>query len=216
MKEDCKLKVITSAAYWLAKLTNGTLQREIKNEEVIDKLQADGKSIIFAFWHGHLWFPVYYWQDRGYVGLASESRDGEYISRVLRRFGWRIVRGSTTRGGARSIIKLIRKLEQGKSVVITPDGPTGPRHEVKSGVVYLAQKTDSAILPVGVSFSRKKIFSSWDKFELPWPFAKASLVYGNPIQITEELTQEVKKEYQGVVKEKLDAANRKAEKLLED
>lgn len=216
MEKDCKLTAVTSAAYWLARLTNGTLRRKIKNEELIDELQAEGKTVIFAFWHGHLWFPVYYWQDRGYVGLASESRDGEYISRILRRFGWQVVRGSTSRGGARSIIKLIRRLQKGKAVVITPDGPTGPRHEVKSGVVYLAQKTESAIVPVGISFSRRKVFSSWDKFELPWPFAKAGLVYGSPIQVTEELTAPVKEKYQGVVKEALEAANREAEQLLED
>ncbi|GAB6137336.1 lysophospholipid acyltransferase family protein [Halanaerobaculum tunisiense] len=180
-----KEKMIPWLAYWLSRLTNGSLRLQVKGRDQVTKLQKSNQQIIFAMWHGHLWLPVYYLADKDYVALASRSDDGEYISRVLAKFGWEVVRGSTSRGGARSLLQLVKKLRAGKNIAITPDGPRGPRHQVKSGVLYLAQKTDSVIIPLGVAFNRKKVFSSWDQFELPYPFTKSALVYGRPIEITE-------------------------------
>ncbi len=96
--------------------------------------------------------------------MASRSRDGDYISRILNKLGWEVVRGSTSKGGARSLLKLIKKLREGKSLGITPDGPRGPIHKVKPGIIYLAQKSNALIIPIGVAFSKKKVFSSWDRF----------------------------------------------------
>ncbi|AGB42295.1 hypothetical protein Halha_2421 [Halobacteroides halobius DSM 5150] len=205
-----KKRIIPWLAYWLSKMTNGSLRLQVKNESRVTNLQKDNKQIIFAMWHGQLWLPVYHLRNKGHIALASQSDDGEYISQVLNKLGWGVVRGSTSRGGARSLLKLVKEIRRGKNVAITPDGPTGPRHKVKSGILYLAQKTNSTIIPLGVSFSKKKVFNSWDKFELPYPLAKGALVYGKPLEVTE-----VNECYQQKLKEHLEAAVVSAQKMLE-
>jgi lysophospholipid acyltransferase (LPLAT)-like uncharacterized protein len=210
-----KFKAVTSAAYWLAKLTNGTLRLTVKGEDKLRSLQKEGRGVILALWHGKLWIPAYYWGDRGYIALASQSRDGDYITKVLHKLGWQVVRGSTSKGGARSLLKLIKKIKAGRTVVITPDGPTGPRHQVKSGVLYLAAKTDSVIVPIGVSSKTQKEFASWDKFELPYPFSRAALVYGEPMEVEDKLSEDQKKSYKAELEHRLTGAGNRAESILE-
>lgn len=215
MKEKFKFWAVTNAAYLLSRLTSGTLRTEVKNEYRLEENEQSGKGVILSVWHGQLWFPTYYWRNRGYVGLASESRDGEYITEVMEKLGWDMVRGSASRGGSRSLIKLIRRLRRGEVVGITPDGPTGPRREVKPGIIYLAQKTDSIIIPIGVAFRKKKMFSSWDRFELPCPLTKAGLVLGNPLEVNEkELTEEKLFDYSNKLEEKTSLAIEEAEELI--
>ncbi|WP_408955153.1 lysophospholipid acyltransferase family protein [Natroniella sp. ANB-PHB2] len=217
MKEQLKLKLIPNLALLLARMINSSLRLEVRGEERVNKLLAGDKSIIFALWHGQLWLPSYHFRDQGYVALASQSRDGEYISRLLQKLGWEVVRGSTSRGGARSLLRLVKKLRQGKHIAITPDGPRGPIHQVKPGVVYLAQKTDSIIIPIGVSYTKKKIFSSWDHFWLPAPFSKAALVYGAGLEIKEDKLSNVEiEDYQRLLGQKINQAGQAAEKVLGD
>ncbi|MCK8827326.1 lysophospholipid acyltransferase family protein [Natroniella acetigena] len=217
MKEQLKLKLIPNVALLLAKVINSSLSLAVQGAERVNKLLAGDKSIIFAPWHGQLWLPSYHLRNQGYVALASQSRDGEYISRLLQKLGWDVVRGSTSRGGARSLLKLVKKLRQGNHIAITPDGPRGPIHQVKPGVVYLAQKTDSIIIPIGVSYTRKKVFGSWDRFWLPAPFSKAALVYGAGLEIKEDKlsTLEIEK-YQKLLGQKINQAGQAAEKMLGD
>ncbi|MCK8816353.1 lysophospholipid acyltransferase family protein [Natroniella sulfidigena] len=217
MKEQLKLKLIPNSALLLAKVINSTLSLEVQGAKRVNQLLAGDKSVIFAPWHGQLWLPSYYLRNQGYVALASQSRDGEYISRLLNKLGWEVVRGSTSRGGARSLLKLVKKLRQGKQIAITPDGPRGPIHQVKPGVVYLAQKTDSIIIPIGVSYTKKKEFSSWDRFWLPAPFSKAALVFGAGLEIKEDKLSTVEIEnYQKLLGQKINQAGQAAEKILGD
>ena len=111
---------------------------------------------------------------------------------MLRKFGHNTVRGSTSRGAAQSLMELIERAALGFPVAITPDGPKGPKGKVQQGVIYLAQKTGMEILPVGVGLSRKITFNSWDSFELPLPFGRAAVVYGNPISVRETDSMEAK------------------------
>ena len=211
--QNIKQYLISTTAYCLSQLINRSLNVKIKNEEKLAKIKAEGKNIIFALWHEHLWFPLYHLRTRDCVTLASESRDGEYIAGVLDRMQWETVRGSTSRGGTRSLLRLIKKLRQGKEVAITTDGPTGPRREVKPGIYYLAKKTDSVIIPLGVAFQKKKRFNSWDRFQLPAPFTKAVLVYGAGIEVAEDNADDVDY-YQQLIKEKINETITEAEDIL--
>lgn len=216
LKRKIQKKLIPFLAYCLSRLINSTLKITVKNEDRLAAIKKDNRPIIFAFWHGHLWLTSYHFRDRGYIGLASPSRDGEYISRLLMKFGWNIIRGSSSRGGARSLLKLIKKLKEGRDIVITPDGPQGPIHQVKPGIVYLAQKTDSVIIPVGVYFKKKVKFSSWDQFQLPYPFTKAALVYGDEIELRADLSEKELEEQQKLIAAKINNAALEAKELLED
>ena len=127
---------------------------------------------------------LYSHRGMGISVLVSKSADGEYMARVLRKFGHNTVRGSTSRGASQSLMELIERAAAGFPVAITPDGPKGPKGKAQQGVIYLAQKTGMKILPAGVGLSHKITFNSWDNFELPLPFGKAAIVYGNPISVS--------------------------------
>jgi len=141
-------------------------------------------DFIYALWHSQLAFMIYAKRNTWISVLVSKSGDGEYVARILRKFGLNTIRGSTSRGASQSLMELMERAGKGFPVALTPDGPRGPKGKVQQGIVYLAQKTGMEILPGGVWLSNKITFNSWDNFELPLPFGKAALVYGNPIKVT--------------------------------
>jgi hypothetical protein len=145
----------------------------------------DKRDLIYACWHSQLALMLYTLRGRDIAALVSRSADGEYAARVLRKFAFNTVRGSTSRGAAQSVIELIDRGRQGFPLAITPDGPKGPKRKVQQGVIYLALKTGMPIMPVGVGLGKKITLNSWDNFELPLPFGKAEIIYGEPIQVSE-------------------------------
>ena len=147
--------------------------------------RPEAADVIYASWHSQLAFMLYVLRNRDISGLVSRSRDGEYAARLLRKFGFNTVRGSTSRAAAQSLMELIDRGRRGFPLAITPDGPKGPNRKVQQGVIYLAQKTGMAIMPVGVRLSSKLTFNSLDNFEFPLPFGKATVVYGAPIKVAE-------------------------------
>lgn len=210
-----KTYLVYLAALILVVVTNLTLRLQVTGEEKIKRLKEQGKKLIFVFWHGKMLVPIYHFRRRGYYGLASRSRDGEYISRVLKKLGWNVVRGSTSRGSVRALLKLVKLLQQGEDVAITPDGPRGPRHETKLGTVYLAKKSsDSVIIPVGVAFNNKKVINSWDRFNLPYPFTRGSLCLGDPIEVSSEVDEDELEAKRKEVDDSLQAAFKEADQLL--
>ncbi len=151
-----------------------------------------GGPVIAAFWHGHMLIPLLAFRNRPVAVLVSRSRDGERIARVARHFGLGSVRGSTSRG-ATAAMKELLELARGNTthLVVTPDGPRGPRHRVAPGVIYLAQKTGFPILPLAAGLDRYWVLpSKWDEFLLPKPFARALVRSGAlhwvPAQLADE------------------------------
>jgi lysophospholipid acyltransferase (LPLAT)-like uncharacterized protein len=149
-------------------------------------------GFIHASWHSQMALLLYTLRGKGISGLVSRSADGEYAARVLRKFGFNTVRGSSSRGGALSVMELVERGLHGFPLAITPDGPKGPKRRAQHGIIYLAQKTGMAILPVGVGLSSRLVLNSWDNFELPLPFGKAEIVYGEPIKVSESDPLEAK------------------------
>jgi lysophospholipid acyltransferase (LPLAT)-like uncharacterized protein len=160
------------------------------------KNKRQGKCMIYAFWHAHILAPSYVGRNLGAKVLISQHRDGEYIAQIVQRLGNDVARGSTTRGGARALLSMIKKVKAEKvSLAITPDGPKGPRFVVQSGVIILGQKTCYPIVPVMVHHSRCWELPSWDKFCIPKPFSKVVLIYGDPIVIPSKLQKSEVEEY---------------------
>lgn len=144
------------------------------------------KRFLFAFWHSRLLLPCYLHQHLGAVVLVSQSNDGEIISRILYRQGQRTIRGSSTRGGLRALAAMIKYLKETHLPgAVTPDGPQGPRFKVKPGIIALARKTGYPIVPMSYSASKIKVFASWDRFILPYPFSACRIIYGEPVVIPE-------------------------------
>jgi len=142
-------------------------------------------TALYALWHRQEVLMIYLHRNRGICGLVSKSKDGEYMARILKRFGFTFVRGSTTTGGIMALRGLIKAARDGYSVAITPDGPKGPIFKVQPGIVYLAQKAGVPIIPAACALSKKLILGSWDKYQFPLPFGRIEAVYGQPFHIAE-------------------------------
>jgi lysophospholipid acyltransferase (LPLAT)-like uncharacterized protein len=124
--------------------------------------------------------------------LVSKSKDGEYMARILRFFGFNCVRGSSSHGGLLAMRGLLRATAKGHSAVITPDGPRGPVFKMHPGVIFLAQKSGVPIIPAACALSKKKVIGSWDKYQFPLPFSRVEARYGAPFLVSATDSTEVK------------------------
>ena len=147
-------------------------------------LLGEGKPVVFLLWHEAL-LPLL-WQHRG-QGVAivvSEARDGQYLSDLAASLGYRAVRGSSTRGGARALLGAVRELQAGRSIAFTPDGPRGPRRELKPGVIAAAQRGGGVVVPIHAEADRAWRLHSWDRFMIPQPLARVLISYGRPFTVS--------------------------------
>ena len=151
---------------------------------------AEGKNVIYAFWHGRMMALCFTHRRQHIHIMVSEHRDGEVIAKTVRLLGFVPVRGSTTRGGRRALFQIAERACSGYDAAITPDGPKGPRWRVQPGVITLAQRTGLPIIPVANGASMSKIISSWDRFLIPLPFSKVVILLGAPISVPRKLSQE--------------------------
>ncbi|MEW6097469.1 MAG: lysophospholipid acyltransferase family protein [bacterium] len=211
MKQKVLNFIIPLLVYLIAKLVNKTLRLKVIGEDNVKRLKQEGKKMIYAFWHGRQFMLVPYMGNRQIAAMTSLSREGEYHSKILKRFGYRVHRGSYTRGGVRGLLGLIKEIRAGYDTGFAVDGPTGPIYEPKEGIIFLAKKEDGYIVPLTASAKKKWIFKkAWDKFQLPYPFTQGIIIFGNPYHVSKEkdTKQECKK-----LKEKLDAITKKAEEF---
>ena len=145
------------------------------------------EGMLACFWHGRLLaMPFAYEWPRVKV-LISRHRDGEFIARIIRYFGIGAVRGSHRKAGVSSVREILAELKQGTTIAITPDGPKGPRYRIKQGIIEMARITQRPIVPVTYSASRKKVFASWDRFVLPYPFSKVLFLWGDPVYVARDV-----------------------------
>ena len=145
---------------------------------------------IISLWHGRMLalMPLRWHRSRQLGVLVSPSDDGALAKQALEHFRYRIVRGSLNRGGARALREMRQLLAARGQLVVTPDGPRGPRHGMNVGVAWLARSSGAPILPIGVAVDRAWRLRSWDRFTIPKPFARLCVVYGDPIAVAADAT----------------------------
>lgn len=160
-----------------------TWRLEIVGGEHADRLHAAGGRLIYAVWHRGLLAPVWHHRTQDITLLVSGHRDGRLLADTARRWGYRIVHGSSTRGGAGGLRGLVRTLERDRSVATTPDGPRGPARRAKPGLLAAARRTGAPILPVAAHARPAFAARSWDGFLVPLPFARVRIVYGPPLRV---------------------------------
>jgi lysophospholipid acyltransferase (LPLAT)-like uncharacterized protein len=148
--------------------------------DAFDQCLAAGQRPILALWHGRILPATPFWRDRGIVAITSENFDGEWIARIMHRFGYAAARGSTSRGGVRALVQLKRLVGQGHSTAFTVDGPRGPARRVQSGALWLARATCQPILPFHIEASAAWHARSWDRALVPRPFARVAVAVGPP------------------------------------
>jgi len=172
--------------FWLLQIWARTLRYEVD-----DRAGVVGKPVtenyIGALWHNRLLiFPLVlrrFLPNRHGAALISASRDGDLLADAIHRFGYDVVRGSSSRLGASAILQLTEALAAGRDVVITPDGPRGPAYELGPGIIFLAQKSGAAVLPMNLEFSHCWRLGSWDRFIVPRPFSKVRVLIGQRYRV---------------------------------
>lgn len=154
-----------------------------EGEENFRQFWREKRPVVFTLWHGRLLPCTYHHRHQDVVTLVSHHRDGEYITRLVQKWGYTAVRGSSSRGGLDALRELVRHLRNGRSLAITPDGPRGPREKLKPGPLLAAQLTGAPIIPVASGASRASFFGGWDRFLIPHPFARLQIAYGEPVYV---------------------------------
>src|SRR3954468_11463417 len=176
-----RLALLAGSAF--LRLLGASWRFRVVNGDHVHTLRNTGRPFIFSLWHGHLLPLLWYHRDEGVMVLISEHRDGEVVARAAESLGYGLIRGSSTRGADRALISLVRELEAGHEVAITPDGPRGPALKFAPGALVAAQRTDTFILPVAISAKTYWQLNSWDRFMIPKPFAQVTVAYGSPTKV---------------------------------
>jgi lysophospholipid acyltransferase (LPLAT)-like uncharacterized protein len=176
---------IKALVVWLgARLLLASVRIRVLHGEHLRAARQAGRPIVYAFWHGRQLGLFKANPEPTLAVMTSLSRDGTLQSLVCGRFGLQVVRGSSSRAGLSGLLALSRKLRQGVAVGLAVDGPRGPVHQVKQGVVGLAQATGAQLVPITIGYRRKwELTRAWDRFQIPKPFTRATVVYGQPIPV---------------------------------
>lgn len=173
----------------LTALMRSTRSRVIAGHEVEREWLDGGRPAVYVLWHGRLLSCAYRYRRHRLGTLISQNRDGDYISGVIQRWGFTVIRGSSSRGGSSALRRIVRTLKEGRSVALTPDGPRGPRQVMKPGPVTAAQLAGVPIVPITAGASSGRYFGSWDRFLVPAPFADTPVALGEPILVPEKLEE---------------------------
>lgn len=178
---------IADVVFYIAiRLIGSTIRWETVGDKNLSDATSDGRQPIYCLWHDRIFGGTFFLRDRGIVVITSQSLDGEYIARFLKRFGFGTVRGSSTRGGVRALVEMIRYMRRGLSMAFTVDGPRGPRYVAKTGPIVLARKTGNPMVPFSVECSRFWTIKSWDRMQIPKPFTRAVFIVAAPIFVSAE------------------------------
>lgn len=191
LKSDLFNRFVARLAWGYIKLVKLTSSWTILNQKIPEEYLKNNKPFILVFWHNRLLLNVLCWTFKTPIHmLISKHADGKLISQVMTNFQIQTIAGSTNKEGAAALRTLLKALKSGACIGITPDGPRGPRFTISDGTMALARLSGADIIPCISSTSRRKIFSSWDRFILGFPFSKGCFAWGEPLHIPRNATKE--------------------------
>ncbi len=176
-------RILSLLGWLLIKVVHGTIKIKTINKEVRNNCIKSGQRFVYAFWHGRQ-FLLINWVKDSVAIMTSLSRDGRLQDTILRMLGHHPVAGSSSRGALRGLVGMIKAVKKDRNSAFAVDGPRGPIHKVKPGVVYLASKTGCVIIPLTSRAKHRRIFTrSWDKYQFPRLFTSAVVILGEPITV---------------------------------
>lgn len=164
-----------------AKALAATWRVEVDGAEYIQSLRRCGTPIVYVLWHGWMLPLLMQHRRESITVLVSRHHDGDHLADTAERWGYRVVRGSSTKGATAGLLKLVRVLQTGGEVALTPDGPQGPSRVFKAGALLAAHRTGAAVITAGAGASACWSTGSWDNFKIPRAFARVRIVYGRPV-----------------------------------
>ncbi|SIN78501.1 lysophospholipid acyltransferase family protein [Halodesulfovibrio marinisediminis] len=193
MKIPLPIPFISSTIYHLYKVWCRTLRFEEVGREKLDELWDAHTPMVTCLWHDELFPLMHARRQLEIIAVVSQSSDGELLAQVLEKLGLLTSRGSSSRGGVKALLRVARTMKTSRHLgCITVDGPRGPRHKAKEGAVFLAHRSNAKIVPIRIAMSNSYVFKkAWDKFQVPLPFSKVKIIFGEPYDLPEgELSEE--------------------------
>jgi lysophospholipid acyltransferase (LPLAT)-like uncharacterized protein len=191
-----------------------TWRVEWSGEENLQKARQLSDQVIFAFFHGRLLALSWSHRNRNIHVLASEHRDGDLMGRTIEWLGFGHLKGSTSRGGSRALRELRGVLADGFDIGLTVDGPRGPRGKVQQGATELSRLAGSAVVPVSNSAARRRLLRSWDRFQIPMPFSRIVVEYGDPFIVPADCGAEEREGFRKILEENLRILTEKLDREL--
>jgi lysophospholipid acyltransferase (LPLAT)-like uncharacterized protein len=174
-------RAIPLVGYPVVSLLGRSVRWKVEGRDHVERFLKSGLPVVLAFWHGRIFPTVTFFRDRGFVALASQNFDGEWISGIVHRLGIGTARGSSSRNARSALRQLIRDTRDGHSSLFALDGPSGPARHAKAGAVWLAKATGAPLLPFHAEAARHWTFNSWDRTQIPRPFCDVAVEVGAPV-----------------------------------
>lgn len=197
--------------YFLINVLCKSLKVTVKNKSVTESLDRKRQKYVLAFWHGTMLLPWFMHRDQKFAALISQSKDGDLLARILKKWNYQVIRGSSSKGGDTALGIMVDFAANGYSVSVTPDGPRGPAFKLKAGAVITAKKSGLPLVLAGVNYCKKRNLRSWDSFSIPKFFSRATIVYSDPVYIDKDLSYEKTSEVIKQCEDKLNMLQREAE-----
>jgi len=209
-----QVAAIAALGYPLINALGHTLRWRVEGLQHYEAIVASGRRPVMAFWHGRILPATFYFRRRGIVVITSENFDGEWIARIIQRFGFGTARGSSSRGGLKAMLQLVRDMEEGKPAGFTLDGPRGPARVAQPGAIWLARATGNPVLPFHLEASSHWTTNSWDRTQIPKPFSTVALVVGEPLEVPADANDEQLESLREELERRLGALEMRAAALL--
>jgi lysophospholipid acyltransferase (LPLAT)-like uncharacterized protein len=207
------LRIIIAAGYCFIRLIGPTLRICVSREEGA-KPTVGQHPLVLNFWHAGIIPATYIFRDCGIRVMSSNSYDGEYMGRIIRRFGFVAVKGSSSRNAVRALLGLRRALKEGWAVAFSIDGPRGPRYQVKPGPVTLARSSGVPLATFHIAVERAWVLNTWDRLIIPKPFSRVLIRFGNLIPVPDDASDEDLDRYQRELQSSLDRIREFAEQNI--
>jgi lysophospholipid acyltransferase (LPLAT)-like uncharacterized protein len=210
LRQRIVLRIIITAGYWFIRLIGPTLRVCVSREEGAQET-VEQRPVIASFWHACIIPATYFFRNFGIRVMSSNSYDGEYMGRIIRKFGFVAVKGSSSRNAVRALLGLRRALQDGWTVAFSLDGPRGPRYKVKPGPVALARSSGVPLTMFHIGVERAWVLNTWDRLIIPKPFSRALMRIGKLIVVPSDASDEDLERYQQELQDSLDRVREFAE-----
>jgi lysophospholipid acyltransferase (LPLAT)-like uncharacterized protein len=212
-RKRAEVAAIAGLATPILRVLGATWRWRVEGEERLRAAERHGGQGIHAFWHGRILPGMLYFRDRGIVVITSENYDGEWIARIIHRFGFGTARGSSSRGARKALLQLVRDAKA-RPTAFPLDGPRGPARVAQPGAVWLSKATGNPVIPFHLEAASHWSLKSWDRTQIPKPFTTIALVFGEPFTVPRDADEAALEAYRRRLEQELAGAERRCLELV--